>query len=45
MKKRRLKVADLYEEPLDRFGGDAVEWWFGEEKVDELIEFTVHFAA
>lgn len=45
LKKRRLKVADLYEEPLDRFGEDAVEWWFGEEEVDELIEFTEHLVA
>lgn len=31
LKKRRLEVADLYEEPLDRFGEDAVERWFSEE--------------
>ena len=40
LKNRRLEVADLYEEPLDRFGEDAVERWFSEEQVDELIEFT-----
>lgn len=45
LKKRRLKVADLYEEPLDRFGEDAVEWWFSEEEVDELIEFTEQLVA
>jgi hypothetical protein len=28
----------LYEEPLDRFGEDAVEPVFTEEQVDELIE-------
>jgi hypothetical protein len=33
------------EEPLDRFGEDAVERWFSEEQVDELIEFTEQFAA
>jgi type I restriction enzyme R subunit len=45
LKKRRLEVPDLYEEPLDRFGEDAVERWFSEEQVDELIEFTERFAA
>jgi type I restriction enzyme R subunit len=45
LKKRRLEVADLYEEPLDRFGEDAVERWFREEQVDELIEFTERLAA
>ena len=33
------------EEPLDRFGEDAVERWFTEEEVDELIEFTESLAA
>jgi type I restriction enzyme R subunit len=45
LKNRRLEVADLYEEPLDRFGEDAVERWFTEKQVDELIEFAKHFAA
>lgn len=45
LKNRRLEVADLYEEPLDRFGEDAVERWFTEEEVDDLIEFTEQFAA
>jgi type I restriction enzyme R subunit len=45
LKNRRLEVADLYEEPLDRFGEDAIERWFTEEEVGELIEFTGQFAA
>jgi type I restriction enzyme R subunit len=45
LKNRRLEVADLYEEPLDRFGEDAVERWFSEEQVDELIEFTERLVA
>ncbi|MEG4217709.1 type I restriction-modification enzyme R subunit C-terminal domain-containing protein [Microcoleus sp. Pol14C6] len=45
LKKRRLEVADLYEEPLDRFGEDAVDRWFSEEQVDELIDFTERFVA
>ncbi len=40
LKKRRLEVPDLYEAPLDRFGEDAVERWFTEEEVDDLIEFA-----
>ena len=45
LKNRLLEVADFYEEPLDRFGEDAVERWFREEQVDELIEFTERLAA
>ena len=45
LKKRRLEVPDLYEAPLDRFGEDAVERWFTQEEVDELIEFTEKLAA
>jgi type I restriction enzyme R subunit len=45
LKKRRLEVADLYEEPLDRFGEDGVERWFSEEQVNDLIKFTEQFAA
>ena len=45
LKKRRLEVADLYEQPLDRFGEDAVDRWFSEEEVDKLIEFTEQLAA
>jgi len=45
LKKRQLEVSDLYEAPLDRFGEDAVERWFREEQVDDLIKFTEQFAA
>ena len=45
LKNRRFEVADLYEEPLDRLGEDAVEQWFTQEQVDELIEFTEQLAA
>lgn len=45
LKKRRLEVADLYEEPLNRFGENAVERWFSEEQVDELIGFTEQLVA
>ena len=45
LKKRRLQVPDLYEAPLDRFGEDAVERWFTEEEVDDLIEFAAQLVA
>ena len=45
LKKRRLEVPDLYEAPLDRFGEDAVERWFTEEEVHDLIEFAAHLVA
>ena len=45
LKNRRLEVPDLYEAPLDKFGEDAVERWFTQEEVDELIEFTEKLAA
>lgn len=45
LKKRRLEVPDLYEEPLDRFGEDAVKRWFTQEQVDELVSLTKQFVA
>lgn len=45
LKNRRLEVADLYEEPLDRFGENPVDRWFTQEEVDKLIEFTEQLAA
>jgi len=29
----------LYEPPLDMFGADAVELWFTEKDVEEVVEF------
>ena len=40
LQKRRLEMADLYEPPLTNFGADAVERWFSEEDVCEIVEFT-----
>jgi len=45
LKKRPFEVADLYEEPLNRFGEDAVKRWFTQKQVDDLIKFTAQFAA
>jgi type I restriction enzyme R subunit len=40
LQKRHLETADLYEPPLDMFGADAVERWFTEKEVKEIVEFT-----
>ncbi len=40
LQKRHLKTADLYEPPLDTFGADAVERWFTEKEIDEVVEFA-----
>ncbi|MBL0347271.1 hypothetical protein [Candidatus Villigracilis affinis] len=42
--KRHLETADLYEPPLDMFGTDAVERWFTEKEVEEVVEFTEKLA-
>jgi type I restriction enzyme, R subunit len=38
--KHRLETADLYEPPLDLFGADAVERWFTDREVKEVVEFA-----
>jgi len=40
LQKRHLETADLYEPPLDMFGADAVERWFTEKEVGEVVEFV-----
>jgi type I restriction enzyme R subunit len=40
LQKRHLETADLYEPPLDMFGADAVERWFTEKEVEEVVEFV-----
>ena len=40
LQKRHLETADLYEPPLDMFGADAVERWFTEKEVEEIVRFT-----
>jgi hypothetical protein len=44
LQKRHLETADLYEPPLDMFGADAVERWFTEKKVTEIVKFTKRVA-
>jgi type I restriction enzyme R subunit len=52
LQKRDLETADtstgsvqrLYELPLDMFGADAVERWFTEKEIKEVVEFTNHLS-
>lgn len=37
LQKRHLETADLYEPPLDMFGADAVERWFTEPEIQDVI--------
>jgi type I restriction enzyme R subunit len=43
--RRKLELADLYEEPFTNFGVNAVEKLFSEVEVKELIEMTRRLAA
>ncbi len=45
LQKRHLQRADLYDEPLSRFGDDAVDRWFTPKEVDEVLEFAGKLAA
>jgi type I restriction enzyme R subunit len=40
IQKRRLALADLYQEPLSNFGVNAVDRWFTPKEVDEILVFT-----
>ncbi len=40
LQKRRLQQADLYDPPLTNFGLDAVDKWFEEKDITELINFA-----
>lgn len=44
LQKRHLETADLYEPPLNMFGADAVERWFTENEVKEVVEFANRLA-
>lgn len=40
LQKRRLALADLYQEPLTNFGEDAVDRLFAPREVNEMLEFV-----
>lgn len=44
VQKRRLEVADLYEAPLTSFGADAVDRWFSEGEVREMLALAARLA-
>lgn len=44
LQKRHLEPADLYEPPLDRFGVDAVDRWFTENELKDVVDFANRLA-
>ena len=44
MQKRKLEEADLYEAPFTNFGSNAVEKYFKQEEIEELMELTKKLA-
>lgn len=40
VQKRRLRLPDLYDAPLDLFGEDAVERWFTPQEIAEMLALT-----
>ena len=45
LQKRKLDEADLYEAPFTNFGSNAVEKYFTQEEIEELMELTKKIAA
>jgi len=45
LERRKLELADLYEEPFTNFGANAVEKYFSEEEITELMNLTRKLAA
>jgi type I restriction enzyme R subunit len=42
LEKRKLVAADLYEPPLTNFGSDAVDKWFNQKEVADIVNLTDH---
>jgi type I restriction enzyme R subunit len=40
LQKHRLQLADLYDPPLSNFGQDAVDRWFTQKEIREVMNFT-----
>ncbi len=40
LQRRRLQLADLYEEPFTHFGADAVEHFFDQSEIADVLVFT-----
>ncbi|MDI6803220.1 MAG: type I restriction-modification enzyme R subunit C-terminal domain-containing protein [Bacteroidota bacterium] len=43
LQRRKLELADLYEEPFTNFGVNAIEKLFGESEIADLLELTKGF--
>ncbi len=41
---QRLQKSEPHEPPLDMFGADAVERWFTEKEVEEVVNFATRLA-
>lgn len=39
-RQRKIELADLYEDPFTAFGQDAVERWFTEDEINQILRFT-----
>ena len=44
-RQRKIELADLYEDPFTAFGQDAVERWFTDDEIKEIMAFTAKLAA
>lgn len=45
LQRRKLELADLYEEPFTNFGANAVEKLFGQNEITEVLELAKRLAA
>lgn len=45
LQRRKLELADLYEEPFTNFGANAVEKMFSESELEELVSLVKRLAA
>ncbi|HMQ70179.1 MAG TPA: type I restriction-modification enzyme R subunit C-terminal domain-containing protein, partial [Ignavibacteria bacterium] len=43
--RRKLELADLYESPFTNFGSNAVEKYFSQGEIEELLEMARKLAA
>lgn len=44
-RQRKIELADLYEDPFTAFGQDAVERWFTDNEIDEIMKFAKKLTA
>jgi type I restriction enzyme R subunit len=44
-RQRKIELTDLYEAPFTAFGQDAVERWFTDDEIDEIMDFASTLAA